>query len=484
MCSNKSNNYNTNLLTVSLEQSYALNRQIEKFRKGTYPSVKLEDFVEELYKVNNAFIKLFYNLNSDNLTSTQIRLLDQIFSFFMNEIASTALYADVHQNPLEMMIPVKELIQKLNVDVDFITVPSWKINYAIGDVWNLFNGYINFLKTQDPNMNIKIQDKKIIQIVFPIVHKDNILLGGILGHEFGHYLDKNFKKSLITQKILLVVKNYNRKSELIKYLDYDKALNLNPQALSLIIDTLLTKVSMIECWIQEFVADIIGIFIYGISSYFSCEKVFMYQNISEKDKLIDRFSATHPRCSARSTVRLEVLKHLDYENILDPSLVKIIKDFHSSWINANIEPYDQVHIEEFTLGLQKIKVNLNLNVDSCKLIEQILLDNIKEIIKIVETNIPAQIKYNFSDIKDKSMPLAKKIANLIPPNELSKIPMDSMSIMNAGWIAYYLYINDIKKFLSEYSPQEQDIKAIEMINSLMSKALVSSHIHRRWNACS
>jgi hypothetical protein len=476
-------NYNVNILNASLEQCYALRKQIEKFKENNYPSVKLKEFVDELYNINNSFIKIFYNLNSNKINSSEIYFFNQIFSYFMNQVVGKALFADTHQHPLEIMIPVKELIQKLNDDVDFITVPEWNINYAIGDIWSDLYKYINMLKQRDINMDIDIQDKKIVQLIFPLLHKNNILLGGILGHEFGHYLDIHYTNSKMTQEILLICKNHPNINDLAQYLDYNFALSLNPLAISEITNLMVTN-SILESWIQEVVADVIGIILYGISSHFSCEKVFMFSRVFEKNKLVDGFSISHPRCSMRSKVRIATLEHLNYENILEEELVNIIKEYDKSWENSCVQDYQEVYSNELNIYGSPTNVKINLNNKSCKLIEEIILDNIQKIIDIIEKNIPSEIKYNFSNIRDVAMPLAKKISNLIPPNELLKRPVDSISIMNSGWIAYYLYKNEIKSFLQEYNPEEQDLKAMEMINNLMSKALMSSHIHRRWNSCS
>ena len=57
---------------------------------------------------------------------------------------------------------------------------------------------------------------------------------------------------------------------------------------------------------------------------------------------------------------------------------------------------------------------------------------------------------------------------------------NSISILNAGWIAYMTKFNQIKDNLSSEESYLLDFEVKEIIDNLLKKATISSNIHRRW----
>lgn len=458
---------NENLLRIMWEQSYAISQQLKKYKVNTYPSDEIRMFIEELSEINEKFLE-FFSRSPQTVTSNEIKVYRDIFDFFQGRIVKSIAQSNSTNHPLEMMIPVKEIVKKIGGTSNFITEPSWELNYAIGDFWSNFVNVTNRAGiTNLPN------DKKIV-IQFPTLHKENVLLGSIMGHELGHYLDLHHGLN-ITEQLLPSILNNTNLEKLIPYLDGDNIQQFDPSILREVIKSVLSNSFLIN-WLKEFVADIAGILLYGPASHFSCEQIFMFFGVSDGTALIDRFSNTHPRNYIRSKVRRKTLSYLSYDGLLPEKITNIIDNWHTGWKSAEntdiLVTYKDTFFNLYTFEFL-------FNNESCKLIETLLIDNLDIIIDKVVKLIPEEIHYNSNSINEWVNPLAEKLSKLIPPNELNAQPADSISILNAGWFAYYLYGDTIKheRGLETF---EGELELRETLNNLIRKALTSANIHRRW----
>lgn len=471
MVTSTDNFFNTTL-QIHHDQVFALFNQINKLKLTSYPSIEIPKFIDELSDICDFLLRQFESISSSSYS--EIRLYRLIFNN-LQEIVSYIAQANIANHPMEVMIPAKEIILKFGDETLFFTQPLWYLNYAIGDVWTKFSKTINELFPE-----IEFDTKKKILIQFPIIHKDDVLLGCVMGHELGHYFDLhsglNISASLLPQ--LLQHDNIHKLTGSLQLKIQNPAINLSSEQSERLKLELVKKVlgdNHLINWLKEFVADIIGILLYGPASHFSGDSIFTFSSLSENGQLIDNYSDSHPRSSLRSIVRINTFIKLGYYQNFDAAIQNHINTSKEKWESARIQPND--YFIDGNIGNDLI-YRLILNNQSYEYIEQILVENLDQIIDFVISNIPTNLHYNFSTYKDIVPQLSNKIINFIPPNELNNRPVDSISILNAGWHAYLIHKDKLNENLIEH---EKDYNIREMINNLIKKALTSAHIHRRWN---
>ncbi|MFC4354777.1 hypothetical protein ACFO0S_06855 [Chryseomicrobium palamuruense] len=472
---NTADNFFDNSLQVHHDQVFALFNQIEKLKLTAYPSIEIPNFINELSNVCSLLLQKFERLS---ITSySEIKLYRQTFND-LQKIVSYISQANITNHPMEVMVPAKELIIKFGDETLFFTQPLWYLNYAIGDVWTNFSNSVNKLFPQ-----LELDSKKKILIQFPMIHKDDVLLGCVMGHELGHYFDLhsglNISASLLPQ--LLQHENVKKLTNYLQMKIVNPALKLDTQVEERLKDDLVVRIlgdNHLFNWLKEFVADVVGILLYGPASHFSGDSLFAFSSLSENGQLVDVYSKSHPRSSLRSIVRMNTFKKLGYEQNFDDDIQNSINISKEKWEKA------QVHnSNSFIDGniRDDLVYRLNLNKDSYELMELILLDNLDSIIDFILEKIPESLHYHYTTFNEVVPKLSKKISNFIPPNELQNQPVDSISILNAGWHAYLIYKEKLSDNLAE---NEQDYNIREMINNLVKKALMSANTHRRWNDAS
>jgi len=463
-------NFFGNSLQVHHDQVFALSNQIEKLKLTSYPSIEISNFIKELSNICGLLLKKFEGISS----YSDIKLYRQTFND-LQKIVSYISQANITQHPMEVMVPAKELILKFGDETLFFTQPLWILNYAIGDVWSRFSNSINKLFPE-----LVLDSKKKILIQFPIIHKDDVLLGCVMGHELGHYFDLhsglNMSATLLPQ--LLQHENINELKNYLQLKITNTAIQLDSTQEDRLKHDLLLKIlgeNHLINWLKEFIADIAGILLYGPASHFSGDSIFTFSSLSENGNLTDAYSPTHPRSSIRSIVRLTTFNKLGYEQNFEPTIQDTIDVSKQKWESA--QTYDSINFIDGNIS-NDLVYRLILQKESYRLIEEILLDNLESIIDFVIQKIPDNLHYSSITFKELVPKLSQKISNFIPPNELLNKPVDSISILNAGWHAYISYKEKLSDNLAE---NEQDYNIREVINNLVKKALMSAHIHRRWN---
>lgn len=349
------------------------------------------------------------------------------------------------------MLPIRNILKKLNSKHLFITEPCLEYNYAV----SLFMGSkigIYFKLEED-------EIPEIIKIIFPILHKDDILNGAVMGHEFGHFLDLHYKLD-ITGKVIAKYMLNPIFEEIYKETMKKTSLSVTKEEFKVL---LLKK--YFKNWIQEFVADIIGICLYGLASFFAYQHV-IFSNIKismigERHKISDNIFETHPRNTIRTFMMIKTLKKLKYNNYANKKTLDLIEEYYQIWNESIIENNNIIFIllEEF------------LKDES-----DFLIDSVINELKILSDNLI----YDFSKLKVIVPHAVEKIINVIPPNEIKGEPIDEISILNAGWIAYLLEYDKIKETLNSEDYSFKDFEIKEIVDNLIKKAILASDIHSRW----
>lgn len=128
--------------------------------------------------------------------------------------------------------------------------------------------------------------------------------------------------------------------------------------------------------------------------------------------------------------------------------------------------------------------NVSITVNYLLELEKDIEDSFEFMVELISkelNSISSKIIFDSSKYKDKIPKLVEKIVNIIPTNELDGEPVHSVSIINAGGIAYIFKFEEIKTNIissGECSIDELQIK--EITDNLLKKATLSANIHRRW----
>ena len=455
------------------EQIDALYKNFNQLLLKTYPGHEIQNMIYEVREICKSYKhRLNEYKQSNNINFNEFMIFCRLFMEFYSRV-ECILNCNTKNHPTEIMIPIKEILSHFSTKSVFITEPRWEINFAVGKIFD--RDFKDTLIQSNININSNLD---IILLRFPRIHQENILLGGIMAHELGHYFDIHYGLD-ITEKIIPKI---IQEIDINRYVPLYQTVNQNQTFIKDELKALLPNVVMRK-WIKELVADIIGIMLYGLSSYFAAEQLILYlsdiQMINEH-VLKDRFSITHPRNLLRNTVKKMALEKLDYYVYLKEDVIECINRYSVEWEKANVEIFRPIAF--YNNGSRLIIDSQYLN-----LLEEDLesrLDMIFEMTLSEISSLPYDIIYKPQLLKDEVVPLVDKIVKLIPPNEIDGNPVQSVSIINAGWIAYLLHNEEIKEKWSNSTGECDENLTRKVLDNLLKKATVSANVHRRWRDAS
>ena len=292
------------------EEIHVIKSKFKELKLLTYPDGDVEKVITYMQNLAYSIDEKIDEYKNSEIDIKYLSDLSYIVNIFYNYVCCV-LNSDIRNNPREIMIPIKEILKKINSEHLFITMPYTEFNYAVGEVLG-DNSFLDALR----RLNISFEiDRRIIRLLFPVLHQSDILGGAVMGHELGHYLDLHYHMKL-SEKIIV---NFVDK---INYFEYSKFFcKINQEELDINLKSIVKAELprfVLYNWIKEIVADIIGAFLYGISSYFSLQHILSVSAPIDYDKgnYYQMFNETHPRNSMRTYVIIEALKKINlFENI-------------------------------------------------------------------------------------------------------------------------------------------------------------------------
>ncbi|MBP1042425.1 hypothetical protein I6N95_15505 [Vagococcus sp. BWB3-3] len=454
-----------NYLTLK-NRAIQVYKLIQDHQKKKYPIPYLNDLFQELEIIYNGFIDKY--LSKEEVSDITILDLVKINKFVNGTnslILGTLHNASVIKNPKSITIPIKEMLEMTQSSSVYIPELIWDVNYYIGEVTSVYNRLVKSIGL-DVTLNIPLY-----RFGIPHFYQDDALMSGILGHELGHYFDL-FGNLDISEKLLITfVNDSSLIDELKPYIVFEEGASLVEVDKNEIVQLFLSDMYL-NNWLNEFVADTIGIALYGPASFFSSERLIQsitIEPVAGKVKA-DSSSDTHPRNKLRYQVKKRVLEILDYD------LPQIFQDeidrCEQIWENA-IKLYPSGNT---IVGKMHNKiVGLSVNQESLGIIETYLMKKIDTIINFCLAEMPRELIYQPQQMTESIEVLAEKLGQLLPPNELApNSPSDSISIINAGWLAYLVPSKLLKR---QYRTNTELIQAI---NSMLTRGLEVAAIHRRW----
>ncbi|WP_346866835.1 MULTISPECIES: hypothetical protein [unclassified Clostridium] len=462
----------SNKLITLKEQIDVLIIKFKELRLMSYPDSNIEIVINHMSDIANKLDERLSYYNENGINNFELKLISKVIQAFYSRVGYIAK-CDVKNHPREIMIPIKELLDNTEKDHIFITEPQWELNYSVGLLMDK-----NFKEALKKCGIILEEDINIIKLAFPKLHQDNILGGAIMAHELGHYFDLHYSLELSEKIIVKIINNIDLDKYISNIYSHMKEYTKNLSEMKRILKSNIPNI-ILRSWIQETVADILGITFYGLASFFASENISIYYSDINKSQsqFLQRFSITHPRDSFRNYVRISTLSKLGYLKKIDKKILHKLEEYEKQWEESITEPFraTSCQVNEVINLIVNNRYLLNLENDIKSNLDWIIDFVLKEIGSVSESLIYKSDEF----IKDIDS-LVEKIKLIIPPNEIDGVPVNSVSIINSGWVSYILNSEDIKNTMGSCNGSSKEIDVKNLINSLIKKATLTSNIHRRW----
>lgn len=463
----------SNKLITLKEQIDVLKIKFKELQLMSYPDSNIEVVINYMSGIANKLDLRLNYYNDNGIENLELKLVSNIIQVFYNMVGCIAK-CDVKNHPREIMIPIKELLDNTEKDHIFITEPQWELNYSVGLLMNK-----NFKDALRRCGIILEEDINIIKLAFPKLHQDNILGGAIMAHELGHYFDLHYSLGLSEKVIVKLINNINLDKYMGNIYSHIEEYIKNSDEMKRILKSNIPNI-ILRSWIREIVADILGVAFYGLASFFASENLSIYYTDinNNQSQFIQCFSITHPRDGFRNHVRILTLSKLGYLKKVDIKIIDKLKEYEEQWEKSTTKSFKSISCQ-----LNEV-VNFNINNNYLINLENDIRSNLEWIIELVLkeiSEVSEKLIYSSDEFIRDVDSLVEKIKSVIPPNEIDGVPVNSVSIVNSGWISYVLNSEEIKNTMGSCDGSSKEIDVKNLINSLIKKATLTSNIHRRWN---
>lgn len=460
-------------LNIIIDESFALEDELQRLNLRIYPSLELKELIDTaLIPINRDLRQLF-------IEESEAIVNDPLRNVAINVLAAHVLWmsgrlslivkgiegADIKSHPLEIMTAIRFWLENLeHSDYCLMTSPLDELNFGVEDIWSGLAKYLKLGVQVDPRI-----ERRYVNLIFPRMHKNNVLLSGIYVHELGHYVDRSagLWEEVFTEVAAL--------DPTLSRLD-DKV--LDPQTLSPMSGVKLLSAlhdGILGSWIREIVADTFGIFLLGPAFFFSANIIdsrdCMAETIKGRPPKVP-VAPTHPSTAFRVKYRTKLLEEHGYLESLPTVLQDQILQI-SLWWESSERHY-------YLCRDEGIRSRDSQDAFVYDMIEQILSACIPAITGKVLAKV-AGSKFEPKQMLTAQQLAEHRLAYLIPPNELDGQPADPATILNAGWCAFYMSKDAIQQRLQRFEGRRGEYDLVEAINGLLRHALLASHVQRRWN---
>lgn len=440
------------------------------------------DYLERISYVLYDAINWKTDLEEDIIeTETLLQFID----YLIKELGSHIRYAYGARTlklPWHIINSLESFVDQLLPGTNIMLGPQWKYNYSILPV-DLYEIYYNSLyEFQDYTPNIELEQilkslpKPFHLVSFPSIEKENVLLHCLIGHEIGHLYTKDYV-SREKQKIFLeTIRPY------IEKISTNKVRSRSPEETpDLFFKQQLQKQiqfdlnSVISYWrkgLEEIIADIVGVLLFGPAVLFSTLEIACQH---ELDIIPSPESKFYPPWRMRLREILNILE--DSENKFFP--LPNNYQFSEKTKESMLSTYNS--IKELTLNTS------DQEAISQNEIRKISYNEIKKEINKATTVFKKKLKEK-NILKAKKLyehlpELIERIDNGIPPNEYEiqidkRKPATIVEIINASWFHKISWTKNI--FNKSGKIKKNIFIKKDKMNRLTLKAIEYSHLELKY----
>lgn len=360
--------------------------------------------------------------------------------------------SDVHRSPGQLIQPLRRYAQSIIPSSDIVVSSKPELNYSIQEIAASLRKLFSDTPLQSA---CSLLTDLLFVINIPAVESDQILIHAILSHELGHVL---YDQQQLAEKLLPEIKlRDDLVRSLVKSLSESTKQQLDPAAELWFREQATQQVTdRITSWVMELSSDAIGIRLFGPCLFFAAT------NLMTSLSHVDHSSRTHPPTRLRLKLMLMMLKQLYKVDQWNDNLREYIKPW-----------------EEVAAGAIQVKVKFDQIA-----IESINTDKVLQlVIDASSLAVPEKSCYTSERFMDDTANLTPFLMKLIPPGELGplgkEMPVDLVSIINAGWYVHLCRFDDFRKNLHAKAASTRFGTATKL-RELVLKALEISETRTAW----
>ena len=353
--------------------------------------------------------------------------------------------SEVHRSPGQLIRPLRRYVRSIIPASEIIVKSKAELNYSIQDIAEPLRKLSSIISLQSSSG----LPERLFVVNIPAVESGQILIHGVLAHELGHTL---YRKHALAGKLLPDIKV---NEELIKEMSETPQPQGPPPGLRLREWITEQATSRITGWVMELSSDAIGIRLFGPALFFA------EVHLMTAFKHIDQGSVSHPPNRLRVKLMMRMLKQFYPVDKFHESLQAFLRDWDEA-AAAPIAPrttFDQLAIEAINEGALDL------------------------IIQASATAVPEAQSYKATQFDKDAAVLSPLFLNYIPPGETGpyghELPVELVSIINAGW---HVYLCDFERFRKRLHPGDSGTRfaAATKLHELVLKALEISEMKTAW----
>lgn len=448
-----------------------LRKSLEELRIGDFPSqtpLRLTDILLNI--VNSLYEKLGEEYQKRDVLDTKEELMDLNTRLLIlnNTAAKVTRYIEVisgartERNSWSIVSSFESLINQIARQSQLIIHPKWEYNYSFRELMMPLEELASAIGEEAARNIFSGFNPHLVVLTYPTIERRTVLHNAVLAHELGHFIDEVYE-----------ISNYVKRQSIMEehlidsIIDTLHSKTTNTGDTTFVRKAVVTKSTrLVERWILEIVADVLGVSILGPAHIFAFEQVVVCR------QTLDGVDERHAYPPVR--VRLDVmLEHLDR--------ICSVEDWETFSSTYNVEP--QV--------IQSVKERLNMLKQLSSIERTPLQDPYCELgLRSVELALPFIIE-KVSELKEKpwyftdeqvgeAYSLVQLLDHRLPPSEfvsgdnLGEKHPGLRSIINAGW--FYIVSRRTGESYFKKKPPEDVYDDFNIVNRLVEKAIEASQL--------
>lgn len=436
------------LITIVREQKAATKQLLQQIELRQSPSAHYDlllEFLKSLCGRVDSEIEVVSNLlRSNPPPEAAIELASQeLLVFFSHVLREIHYYCECFDHAERLTIPnsMMQILNKFARDIiqanPFVLRGTLQFNY----MYNPIGRQLNRLVGSIPESTATIDDNFAI-FSFPLANSRNIFANCALLHEFGHLVVDSL--GLIQQLGSRLLPETQEKIEDIvkKHAQIDKQADFD------IMERISSTNKILENWIHESLADMIGLHLLGPAYLFT----FIYWIQLFQSHQVD--DPEHPCNSNRLKLMLDGAGNLGWQDLLR-------QETPSVWERAR---------RTCQLQRQEGDYQYDAATECLAVLGQTIFDVVRDVCSTATYQVAtfASCKKDIVDLLEHGIPPAE----ILDSTSGRFHQFDAISILNAGWLFYEKGTPTWEDRFAQLDP----IKRGELLNRLLTKAIEVSFV--------